>query len=168
MNFILHKHQTENHIVSTPDGLRELLDDISREVLRCQPVNIYKFIADYLDAMLITREHATITQHTLNSIISLSMTIADLLQGIGISVEKSKKSASIIEASLKKHIGNTDSGDSLAKNSLVIERDIFLELIEVCQFSKDDVHCVRKIIQSCFKNYYFQEKEFALKVWVCS
>lgn len=58
MNFILHKHQSKNHIVTEPNGLRELMSDISREVLREQPKNINLFIADYLDAMIITREHA--------------------------------------------------------------------------------------------------------------
>ena len=56
MNFILHKHQTENHVVPVPFGLKELLDDISREVLREQPDQIYEFIADYLDALLLIRE----------------------------------------------------------------------------------------------------------------
>lgn len=28
------------------------------QVLRSEPVEIYSFIADYLDALLITREHA--------------------------------------------------------------------------------------------------------------
>lgn len=57
MNFILHKHKCENEIIPLPNGLRELLVDISREVLREQPANLYLFVAEYLDAMLITREH---------------------------------------------------------------------------------------------------------------
>jgi len=56
MNLLLHKHQTNNHVVPLPKGLKELLADITREVLRVQPPNIFEYIADYLDAVLITRE----------------------------------------------------------------------------------------------------------------
>lgn len=43
-----------------PQGLQEIMADISREVLRRQPIDvcIYKLIADYLNAMLKTREEA--------------------------------------------------------------------------------------------------------------
>lgn len=43
-----------------PQGLQEIMADISREVLRRQPMDfcIYKFIADYLNGMLQTREEA--------------------------------------------------------------------------------------------------------------
>lgn len=58
MNFILHKHNTENHHVKLPDGLKELLSDISREVLRDQPENPYEYIANYLEAMLVVREES--------------------------------------------------------------------------------------------------------------
>lgn len=58
MNFILHKHNTPNHVAKMPEGLKELLNDITREVLRAQPEDINEFIADYLEAMLLTREQA--------------------------------------------------------------------------------------------------------------
>lgn len=48
------------YIYVIPDGLRELMSDISREVLRSQPKDVYSFIADYLDALMITRENARV------------------------------------------------------------------------------------------------------------
>lgn len=58
MNFILHKHNKTSNWFGIPDGLTDLLSDITREILREQPDNIYEFTAEYLEAMLIIREHA--------------------------------------------------------------------------------------------------------------
>ncbi|XP_049702275.2 uncharacterized protein LOC110376921 [Helicoverpa armigera] len=49
--------------LAMPDGLKELMSDISREVLRYQPQDLYQFIADYLSALLITRENLSIASH---------------------------------------------------------------------------------------------------------
>lgn len=82
MNVLLEKHGTEP-VCKIPEGLRELCADIAREVrpmkllfdfpsrqktikllsdlvkvLRSQPRNIYCFVADYVEALLITRENA--------------------------------------------------------------------------------------------------------------
>ena len=58
MDFLLHRQKFRGHILKMPQGLQEIMADISREVLRRQPqdVCIYKFIADYLNSMLQTRE----------------------------------------------------------------------------------------------------------------
>lgn len=42
-------------LVKFPDGLLELMADMTREVLRHQPENIFEFLADYLDALCVTR-----------------------------------------------------------------------------------------------------------------
>lgn len=57
MNPMLQRHCAK-FIYIVPDGLRELMSDISREVIRTQPENVYTYIADYLDALMITRENA--------------------------------------------------------------------------------------------------------------
>ncbi|XP_022824352.1 uncharacterized protein LOC111354933 [Spodoptera litura] len=46
--------------IALPNGLRELMSDISREVLRYQPRDLYKFITDYLAAMLVTRDNLSV------------------------------------------------------------------------------------------------------------
>lgn len=58
MNFLLHKYNTENQSVKIPNGLNELMSDIGREVLREQPTEIYAFIANYLESMLVVREES--------------------------------------------------------------------------------------------------------------
>lgn len=58
MNFLLHKYNTESQSVKIPDGLKELMSDIGREVLREQPTSIYTFVADYLESLLVVREES--------------------------------------------------------------------------------------------------------------
>lgn len=57
MNYLMFQQSGEGQSLKIPDGLKELMSDISREVLREQPENIYEFIADYLEEMEITREY---------------------------------------------------------------------------------------------------------------
>lgn len=57
MNYLMYQQSGDGQFLKVPDGLKELMSDISREVLREQPENIYEFIADYLEEMEITREH---------------------------------------------------------------------------------------------------------------
>lgn len=58
MNFLLHKYNTESQPVQVPNGLKELMSDIGREVLRKQPTEIYSFVADYLESLLVVREES--------------------------------------------------------------------------------------------------------------
>ncbi|XP_017298696.1 uncharacterized protein LOC108252137 [Diaphorina citri] len=51
MNYTLQVHG-ERHVYPVPPGLNELVSDITREVLRHQPDNLYKFIAEYLESLL--------------------------------------------------------------------------------------------------------------------
>lgn len=53
----MNKIYAEGQSIKVPDGLKELMFDISREVLRDQPENINEFIADYLEEMVLKREH---------------------------------------------------------------------------------------------------------------
>uniref|UniRef100_A0A2A4K6J1 RIIa domain-containing protein n=1 Tax=Heliothis virescens TaxID=7102 RepID=A0A2A4K6J1_HELVI len=58
--------------LALPHGLKELMSDISREVLRYQPRNLYQFIADYLSALLITRENLSIASHICSDVAQCS------------------------------------------------------------------------------------------------
>lgn len=57
MNYLLFHQSGAEQFPKIPDGLKQLMSDISREVLREQPENIYDFIADYLEDLELTREH---------------------------------------------------------------------------------------------------------------
>ncbi|KAL0821333.1 hypothetical protein ABMA28_005923 [Loxostege sticticalis] len=60
MSDLLQSQIKESCKLALPEGLKDLMSDISREVLRAQPQNLYQFIADYLSALLVARENLTI------------------------------------------------------------------------------------------------------------
>ncbi|KAJ8718690.1 hypothetical protein PYW08_002927 [Mythimna loreyi] len=62
----------DNCKLALPDGLKELMSDITREVLRYQPRDLYKFIADYLAAMLVTRDNLSIAGYICNHMFQCS------------------------------------------------------------------------------------------------
>lgn len=68
MNYLMFQQSGDGQFLKVPDGLKELMSDISREVLREQPENIYEFIADYLEEMEITREHRGSIEKQINNI----------------------------------------------------------------------------------------------------
>ncbi|XP_034229965.1 uncharacterized protein LOC117638903 [Thrips palmi] len=55
MDVLLHRHGG-HQALRVPDELPQLVYDISREVLRRQPANIYGFIAEYLESLVSTQE----------------------------------------------------------------------------------------------------------------
>ncbi|CAK1541992.1 unnamed protein product [Leptosia nina] len=58
--------------IKVPKGLQELMSDISREVLRAQPKNVYSFIANYLHALLEVRDNIYIADEVCNDIVESS------------------------------------------------------------------------------------------------
>lgn len=63
MNYLMFQQSGDRRFPQIPDGLKQLMSDISREVLREQPKNIYEFIADYLEEMQLAREHKGSNEH---------------------------------------------------------------------------------------------------------
>ncbi|XP_022910721.2 uncharacterized protein [Onthophagus taurus] len=87
-----------------PEGLRELMSDISREVLRSQPEHFYEFIADYLDALMITRENARVAARLVDSIIQIATMTVELLQQTGMSRDEADRMANIIQDAFKRYM----------------------------------------------------------------
>lgn len=97
MNVLMQRHCAK-YIYIVPNGLRELLSDISREVLRSQPEDTYTFIADYLDALLITRENARVAAQFVQHMSDAAEIIANLLDRTGMSREEADITVSKIQA----------------------------------------------------------------------
>lgn len=81
-----------------------------------------------------------------------------------ISLADAQQTASIIDRAIRqsfernKHHLNTDM-------ALVYEKDVLQELIDSGYFRQHDLKNLQQIVQVCFKNYYFREKKFVLKVY---
>ncbi|KAL2742434.1 sperm surface protein Sp17-like [Vespula maculifrons] len=97
MDATLQKHGAK-HIYKVPEGLRELCTDITREVLRSQPREMYSFIADYIDVLLITRENAKVAVKIITNILKGTHTIMNILCQTGLTIEQIAAAAPRIQA----------------------------------------------------------------------
>lgn len=135
-----------------PKGLQDLMADISREVLRNQPNKIYDFIAEYLEAMLITRENIFVGQHVVDYVIDSSLLTSEIIERIGVELEKAKQAAIVIQRAIRKyHLKRIRE----VEENIFSERDVIENLMKECGFSEKQALGVNKIIENAFKNYYY-------------
>lgn len=158
MNFLHLRHRKLTEIVPVPEGLRELMADVTREVLRYQPENIEEFIADYLDAMLLTRELYTIANRTIEDILESSFQIIELLQNAGIDHSQSEAVVKVIQEEFQKHKGD------LKENEILKECDIVKRLISECKLTIDQAKKASKIIENAWCHFYQCNKEHRLGI----
>lgn len=81
-----------------------------------------------------------------------------------ISLVNAQQTANTIDKAIRQsfernqHQLNTDM-------ALVYAKDVLQELIDSGHFRQQDLKKLQQIVHVCFKNYYFREKEFVLKVF---
>lgn len=156
MNFLLHRHKSPSHIVQVPDGLRELMTDISREVLRSQPKNVLKFVADYLEALLITRDCIYCAQNFVDLLNSSTLPDSGISQeqanrGLQkewhMTCDQAEKTVNILE------IANKKIGSLAVKNTFAAHK-----------ISRETVENAAIKIQSKYRSFRAQKKLKELKL----
>lgn len=96
------------------------------------------------------------------------MTICDMMRHVGISRDQAEQSGHIMEKEFK-HAMTTEPRDGTSiteENALIVEGSILEKLRSKLGFGMDELCKTQRIIQVCFKDFYFREKEFALKVYI--
>lgn len=89
------------------------------------------------------------------------------MRHVGISREQAEQSSSILEEEFKKAI-TYESKDELGiseENTMFVESLVLEKLRLKLGFGKEELQKIQRIIQVCFKDFYFREKEFQLKVF---
>ncbi|XP_050297665.1 uncharacterized protein LOC126737026 [Anthonomus grandis grandis] len=147
MNVTLQRH-CARYIYVIPDGLRELMSDISREVLRSQPEDTYTFIADYLDALLITRENARVAARLVQSLTEMAVTTATFLEETGMPRDEIDNIVGAIQKTFRKSI---DSDEEVKEN--VDETQIVLDILNEIQVSQEKAEIAAIIIQQAYKRF---------------
>ncbi|KAF2890327.1 hypothetical protein ILUMI_15846, partial [Ignelater luminosus] len=159
MDVMLQRHCAK-YIYAIPEGLRELMSDISREVLRSQPEDIYSFIADYLDALMITRENARVAARVVESITEIGVTIADLLIRTGMSREEADRVASVIQIAFRKHMAQKVTMKQQQVSELVEEVNIITQIIDEAGITPEQAEQAAIIIQNAYRNFkHRQDRE---------
>ncbi|VVC98787.1 unnamed protein product [Leptidea sinapis] len=110
MNELLQKHGCAN-VFSVPEGLKELMTDISREVLREQPAKIFDFISSYLSVLLITREHGVMAVKILDDLCDCRPSVSEHLIALGFERSDSNKFADIIKEEIEQFEPNDDNDE---------------------------------------------------------
>ncbi|CAG9130031.1 unnamed protein product [Plutella xylostella] len=132
--------------LAIPNGLKELMADISREVLRAQPIDIHKFIADYLSTLLVTRENLTVAssicEHMYKNIPTSEL--VDELKAIGFDDETSAKAADVI-------IKFFDNGGTR-------EDALLPKLMKIMNIEEDNLTDVRTAIENTFIRQQIKNK----------
>ncbi|KAG6453959.1 uncharacterized protein LOC115445942 [Manduca sexta] len=100
--------------LALPNGLKELMWDISREVLRAQPSDIYEFITEYLSVLLVTRENLSVAAKVCNDTCRApcELVLEDKLKDIGLNDEDVITTRTIIMEHLE---GPVNEGSLLLK-----------------------------------------------------
>lgn len=158
MNFHLHRHRKLTEVLPVPDGLKELMADITREVLRYQPKNIESFIAEYLEAMLLTRELFQVADHTVEDVLDSCQQIMELLQKDGISQEQAEASVNVIKEEFKSHINEMGEDEPLK------ELNIISRMIRECGLTVEQARKATEIIESAWTHYYQRNKHHLSKI----
>ncbi|XP_051154699.1 uncharacterized protein LOC127277531 isoform X2 [Leptopilina boulardi] len=161
MDFLLQQHQAK-HIFRIPDGLRELCTDISREVLREQPKNIYSFIADYLEALLITRENAKVALTIVRNIMADSESIIAVLKKTGLSFEQIALAAPRLQKSFRDYLDASDINANEKESDEKPEKQSHISIGKILKeigANFDDANRAATLIQTAFRGHYKRMNE---------
>ncbi|KYQ49918.1 hypothetical protein ALC60_11093 [Trachymyrmex zeteki] len=156
MNVLLQKHGAK-HICKVPEGLRELCTDIAREVLRSQPRNIYCFVADYVEALLITRENAKVAVKVVNNILLESQAIVGILHRSGLSLEQIARAAPRIQTAFRAYLDAVDMRATQVRDDTISYERSKVSLQSILQATGVSLKQAEKhatIIQAAFRGHY--------------
>ncbi|XP_045450420.1 uncharacterized protein LOC123659212 [Melitaea cinxia] len=144
MNDLLQSQIHESCKLALPEGLKDLMSDISREVLRAQPQNLNQFIANYLESLLEVREALAIACRICNETCECSCEsgLRRELMAVGLDEEDLDKAKSIFIM----HI----SYDT------VNEPSIFIKLMEKVNIDEFYIPSIQEAIQRAFKRQNLQ------------
>uniref|UniRef100_A0A1Y1MXK5 RIIa domain-containing protein n=1 Tax=Photinus pyralis TaxID=7054 RepID=A0A1Y1MXK5_PHOPY len=152
MDVVLQRHCAK-YIYAIPDGLRELMSDISREVLRSQPEDMYTFIADYLDALMITRENARVAAKTVENITAIGITVVELLQETGMSREEADNLSLTVQTAFKRYVTEQEEHRLETDYEIIQETDLVTEIIEEAKVRVEDTDAAAAIIQKAYRMF---------------
>ncbi|XP_055640456.1 abnormal spindle-like microcephaly-associated protein homolog [Toxorhynchites rutilus septentrionalis] len=154
MNYLLHRQRTPGAVIPVPDELKELMSEISREVLRAQPPNVIGFIADYLEAKLIRRENQIVANKVVDTVLDISLDIIALLDEIGLTREKAERVVQLIREAFRNHFRVRTSDDSLRE--VFREEEVLRRLVDECEFTDEEALKTGKIIERAYKTYFLR------------
>uniref|UniRef100_A0AAG5D098 RIIa domain-containing protein n=1 Tax=Anopheles atroparvus TaxID=41427 RepID=A0AAG5D098_ANOAO len=154
MNYLLHRQRSPGAVVPIPEGLKELMAEISREVLRVQPTNVISFLADYLEEKLVLRENQRLAEKVVDNVLDLSLDIVAMLESVGIDSERAETAMRLIREEFHRHFETKPDDERLRE--VFRERDVLERLVKECRFSESEARKASAIIEQAYRTYYFR------------
>ncbi|XP_065082431.1 abnormal spindle-like microcephaly-associated protein homolog [Ochlerotatus camptorhynchus] len=154
MNYLLHRQCTPGKVIPVPEELKELMLEISREVLRAQPKNVLNFIADYMEAKLIRRENQVVANKVVDTVLDTSLDIITMLDEIGMDEAKAERAVQMIRDAFQKHFRVRMSDENL--RDAFREAEVLKRLVDECGFTESEALRAGKIIERAYKTYFLR------------
>uniref|UniRef100_A0A1A9WJI4 Uncharacterized protein n=1 Tax=Glossina brevipalpis TaxID=37001 RepID=A0A1A9WJI4_9MUSC len=165
MLYLIQRGKVRSQVVNVPEGLPEILTDITREVLRCQPTPecICQFIIDYLHSVIVTREKARVAKGIIDrALMKVDEIIADLCI-CDIPKEKSEQMTLAMEECFKRFLAKRRCEKDRQSEVLKFkEIDVLDEIIRKCKFSEEELKKSRPTIEEAytkFMDFYLHTNE---------
>ncbi|KAH8394537.1 hypothetical protein KR215_004204 [Drosophila sulfurigaster] len=156
MNYLIQRGKVRQQAIGVPEGLPELLSDITREVLRCQPTKecLCQFIIDYLHSVIVTREKAMVARSILDRALRQVDSIISDLCVCDLTKEKSDMMSQVLEDCFRNFLEKRRC--EMRRNKKAIQFadvDMLEELIQKCGFSEEELDKSRPTIESAYKRF---------------
>ncbi|CAK1541991.1 unnamed protein product [Leptosia nina] len=150
MNELLQNHGCSN-VFSVPEGLKELMADISREVLREQPAKLFDFIANYLSVLLITREHGVMAVKVLDDLCDCRPSVSEHLLQLGLSDGLARDLAQVI----KEEIEQFEPEEEAEK---IKEMQIMKRILTISNLDEVLAPKVCQVARNAYRDYWYRKK----------
>ncbi|XP_040158025.1 uncharacterized protein LOC120897316 [Anopheles arabiensis] len=154
MNYLLHCQRSPGAVIPIPPELEELMQDISREVLRSQPPNVITFLADYLEEKLARRENRRVAEKIVDNVLDISLDIVAMLEAVGIDSTRAEEAVKRIREAFHHHFETRPDNERLRETFR--ERDVLERLVRECHFTEQEARKASRIIEQAYRTYYFR------------
>lgn len=111
-----------------------------------------------------------VAQKTTDQLYDIGMTICDLLENNITSALKARKIVELVQYAFRvslqkiKCTGNMEPIEYMAAQGRAIEKSLLGKIFANFEFGTHEACKVERIVRSCFKNFYYREKEYSSKV----
>uniref|UniRef100_A0A1B0BBQ4 Uncharacterized protein n=1 Tax=Glossina palpalis gambiensis TaxID=67801 RepID=A0A1B0BBQ4_9MUSC len=156
MLYLVQRGKVRSQVINVPEGLPEVLSDIAREVLRCQPTTecLCQFIIDYMHSVIMAREKALVAKSIIDrALTAVDEVIADMCI-CDISKEKSEVMCAALEECFQRFLAKRRCEQGRRESILKFnEIDLLDELIMKCEFSESELKVSRPIIEAAYEKF---------------
>lgn len=160
MNYTLQIHG-ERAFYQVPPGLYELMSDISREVLRDQPEQVYKYIAGYMDTLLKLRSNMKKALEVVDDVIAENKELFAYVDQRGMTWDEANRHARVIQRAYRRARARKElkervrmaNEEKLGRSPIAEHSPSFIEYFESLGIDYETANKASLTIQTAFKTF---------------